>query len=231
MYRQNTVLWGLRWQGTRMAVAVGVGAATGLLVFALTQVTGRNLFIVTGSLAGAVTATILQFYARTARLSEVTIQIPQVSELTFVVNNDARNMAWHLFVETATRISTQPLSPDEGHLREALNSLYGLFATTRDTLKAGRPSKGATGGRTVEYLAITMLNRELRPFLATWHPRLHTYERLHPQDPESAWSDGAECRAALGAVQHNLHTYTLGFARLAGVHAPELLLDETRRQP
>jgi hypothetical protein len=38
------------------------------------------------------------------------------------------------------RISTRPLAEEEGFIREALTSLYGLFATTRDTLKASRPS-------------------------------------------------------------------------------------------
>ncbi|MGW3123698.1 hypothetical protein ACWDBW_42445 [Streptomyces sp. NPDC001107] len=229
MTRWNTLVRAMRRHGARLTTAVAVGAATGLLVFGITQVTGRNLFIITGSLAGALTATILQIYGRTARLSEVTVRVPQVSELRFVVNNDARHMAWHLFVETATRISTQPLGHDEGLLREALTSLYGLFATTRDTLKIGRPSKTAVGGHTVEYLAITMLNRELRPFLATWHPRLHAYEQAHPQGPESAWPDNAACRAALGIVQRDLLAYALGFARLAGVHAPETLLHDAEQ--
>ncbi|GAA3030802.1 hypothetical protein GCM10010448_11000 [Streptomyces glomeratus] len=44
-----------------------------------------------------------QVHGRAARLSEVTVRVPQVSELTFVGKNDARQMAWHLFVETATR--------------------------------------------------------------------------------------------------------------------------------
>ncbi|MFJ3307259.1 hypothetical protein ACIPSA_29965 [Streptomyces sp. NPDC086549] len=215
---------GLRRHGLRLLIALVIGAATGLAVFSIGQVTGRNLFIITGGLAGVLTVSFMQLYGRAARLSEITVKVPQVSDLTFVVNNDSRQMAWHLFVETATRVSTQPLGHDEGLVREALTSLYGLFTTTRDTLKAGRPSKAVPGGHTVEYLAITMLNQELRPFLSLWHPRLHAYELAHPHGPEAAWTRNAECRAALHAVQRDLHAYALGFAQLAGVHDPRTLL-------
>ncbi|GAA3030796.1 hypothetical protein [Streptomyces glomeratus] len=61
-----------------------------------------------------------------------------------------------------------------------------------------------------------MLNHELRPFLSTWHPRLHAHEQAHPGAPESAWHGNTACRAALTTVRHNLHDYALGFARLAG---------------
>ncbi|MFF3517169.1 hypothetical protein [Streptomyces sp. NPDC002573] len=221
----TTLRNGARLHGLRLLAAMVVGAATGQAVFSVTRVSGRSLFVITGGLAGLLAVVILQVYGRAARLSAVTVRVPQVSELTFVVNNDSRQMAWHLFVETSTRVSTQPLSQDEGLLREALSSLHGLFATTRETLKAGRPSRAVVGGHTVEYLAITMLNHELRPFLSTWHPRLHAHEQARPDAPEASWPDTAACRAALLTVQGNLHEYALGFARLAGVHAPETLVN------
>jgi len=216
----------LRRHLARVAVAIVIGAVTGLLVFSVTQISGRNLFVITGSLAGALTVAVLHVYGRTAQLSEVKVSVPQLSELTFVVNNDGRQVAWHLFIETATRVSTQPLARDEGLLRETLSSLYGLFQSTRETLKAGRPSKARTGGHTVEYLAVTMLNRELRPFLSAWHPRLRAYEQNHPESPETDWPHDAACREALAIVQRNLHTYALGFARLAGVEDAEALLGD-----
>lgn len=127
-------------------------------------------------------------------------------------------------METATRISTQPLHREEGLVREALSSLYSLFATTRDLLKEARPSATAPGRQTVEHLAIAMLNRELRPFLATWHPRLRAFETAHPGRPESEWPDNDACRAELRRVQRNIRGYALNFARLAGVTEPQLLL-------
>jgi hypothetical protein len=46
---------------------------------------------------------------------------------------------WRIFVECATRISTQPLTTGAGLLGEALQSLYKLFGTIRN----GRPDPAA----------------------------------------------------------------------------------------
>lgn len=205
----------------QVLLAVVIGAITGLILFSITEVTGRNLFAITGGIAGGSTILVLQLYWRTARLTEVKITVPQVSELTFVVNNDARQAAWKFYIETVTRVSTQPLADDEGLIREALTSLYGLFATTRDTLKASRPSVPVSGGQTVEHLAVTMLNHEVRPFLSKWHPRLREFENSNPGAPESAWPDSKACRRELRDVQTNLLGFALGFARLAGVRNAE----------
>ncbi|WP_280723883.1 hypothetical protein [Kitasatospora sp. MAA4] len=158
-----------------------------------------------------------EFYVRAGRLTEVKITVPQLSELTFVVNNDARQVAWQLFIETVTRTSTQSLRDGEGIIREALTSLYGLFSTTREVLKSSRPSVPAAGGLTVENLAINMLNKELRPFLSRWHPLLKEFEDLHPGRPDAEWSSSGVCREELRALQARMHSYALGFAKLAGV--------------
>jgi hypothetical protein len=217
----------------RLVAATAVGALTGLVLFSLTQVTSRSLFVITGGVAGAVAVLVVQWYQRTARLTEVKVAIPQLSELTFTVNNDSRQVAWQMFVETVTRVSTQPLASDEGVVREALTSLYGLFATTRGILKTARPSAPVPGGQTVEYLAITMLNRELRPFLSQWHTRLREFEQAHPDSPESDWAGNAACRAELQRVQRDIHAYAVGFARLAGVREAESMIGQvpTPRAP
>lgn len=201
----------------QIGAAAVIGAIAGLIVFTIAQVTGRNLYIIIGAVAGAAAIFVLQQYWQAAQLTEVKITVPQVSELKFVVNNDARQVAWKLYIETVTRVSTQPLTDEEGFIREALTSLYGLFATTRDTLKASRPSAHVSGGQTVEHLAVTMLNHELRPFLSKWHPRLREFEKAHPNGSESAWPDNIACRRELRDVQAHLVGFALGFARLAGV--------------
>lgn len=203
-------------RGIRLLVAAVMGAIVGLGVYALTRVGAQGLYLATGALAGALAAVAVQVYNRAARLTEVKITVPQFSELTFVVNDESRQVAWKLYIEVVTRIATQPLADEAGLLREAMTSLYGLFATTRDTLKASRPSV-AEGGPTVEHLAVTMLNRELRPFLSSWHPRLRGSEEEHPDEVEADWPDNGECRAQLRALQQRLHAYALGYARLAGV--------------
>lgn len=197
--------------------SVLVGCATGLTLFSISQTKGPTLYIITGGITGVAAVFAYELYGRAARLTEVKITVPQLSEFTFVVNNDARQTAWQLFVETVTRISTQPLLDGEGIMRETLSSLYGLFSTTREVLKSSRPSVPAAGGLTVENLAIAMLNKELRPFLAKWHPLLRAFEETHPQRPESEWPGSAACREELKALQARMHTYLLGFAKLAGV--------------
>lgn len=214
----------MRVRVVRLLVAALAGTAAGFVVYQLTRLSGLPLFLLTGAIAGTAAAAVLQAYRRTARLTEVKLTIPQVSVLTFAVNDDARQVAWKLFVETATRVSTQSLGQEEGLIREALSSLYSLFVTTRDLLKEARPSVAVPGRKTVEHLAIAMLNRELRPFLAKWHPRLREFESAHPDRPESEWPENAACRAELRRVQRDIHSYALNFARLAGVTEPELVL-------
>jgi hypothetical protein len=215
-------------RSTQIAAAAVLGALIGLVVFTVARITGRNLYVIVGGVAGVGVALVLQQYWRTAQLTEVTITVPQVSELKFVVNNEARQVAWKLYVETVTRVSTQPLTDEEGFIREALTSLYGLFATTRDTLKESRPSVPVSGGQTVEHLAVTMLNHELRPFLSKWHPRLRAFEQAHPDSQESGWPDNAACRSELRHVQVHLVEFALGFARLAGVRDAETAIAPAR---
>jgi len=202
--------------------AVAGGAAAWALH--LLHTAGREYTITVGGVVvGALLTGAADFYRRTVRLTEIRVSVPQLSELTFVVNDDARQVSWQLFVESVTRISTQRLNDDEGLIREALTSLYGLFATTRDILRTTRPSAGGNG-ITVEYLAVNLLNRELRPFLSKWHPRLREYETFFPDAPEAEWSDAAECRRHLALVQAHTREYVMGFARLAGVRDPELMM-------
>lgn len=199
-----------------------MGALAGLIAFGISRLTGALLFALVGALAGAILVNVFNPYLRHARLTSLKITVPQVSELTFVVDDDARQVAWRLYVEAVTRVSTQQLSSGDGSLREALTSLYGLFATTRESLKASRPSvTHAASGHTVEYLAITMLNYELRPFLSKWHPLLGDFEQAHPGAPEVDWPHNAACRTELDAVRGNIVNYALGFGRLAGVHGAE----------
>jgi len=205
----------------RVVIAALIGAAIGSVVYAVSRVTGRNLYIIIGAVAAAAAVLLLQWYWRTAQLTEVKITVPQLSELTFVVNNDGRQVAWKLYIETTTRVSTQSLLEADGFIREALTSLYGLFATTRDILKASRPSVPVSGEPTVEYLAVTMLNRELRPFLSRWHPRLREYEKSRPDGPEADWPENVACRGDLAEVQAHLRDFALSFARLAGVRDAE----------
>lgn len=207
----------LRTRWIRLALGLVVGAAVGLAIYQGSRLSGRNLFILCGATAGAVATIVVHGYSRTVRLTDITVSVPQFSELHFAVTKDSQQVAWKLFVEAVTRISIQPLDGGTGVVREALNSLYSLFAITRDTLKQSQPSRQTGKDPTVEHLAIAMLNAELRPFLSRWHPALLAWETTHPGQGERGWPQDAECRVELASMQQRLLGYGLSFGKLAGV--------------
>jgi hypothetical protein len=212
-----------RWAAIILGLVVG--AAAGLAVYQGSRLSGQGLFVLCGTTAGAVAAVVVRGYAGTVRLTGISVSIPQFSELRFAVTRDNKQVAWRLFVEAVTRVSVQPLG-DGGLLREAMTSLYNLFATTREVVIQTEPSRRASGKPTVEHLAIAMLNNEIRPFLSRWHPRLGDWEAAHPGAPETEWVDAAECRSDLAAVQQRLLRYARGFGELAGLTDVEKMMGE-----
>src|SRR5690348_11952809 len=92
---------------SRVGLSMIVGALIGLCVYAISRTGGTSLFAVTGALTGVLVAVGLDAYRRSARLTEVKVTVPHISELTFVVNNDSRQVAWQLFIESITRVSVQ----------------------------------------------------------------------------------------------------------------------------
>ncbi|MGH8601561.1 MAG: hypothetical protein ACREXR_01890 [Gammaproteobacteria bacterium] len=208
----------------RLILAAIIGALIGLFAHFLRGINGYPLFIIIGAIAGVAIGSLIQLYLRTVRLTEITVTVPQLSQLTFAVNKDDKQTAWELFIEVATRVSTQPLGQNEGFLREALNSLYQLFGQTREILKKAQPTK-VKRVKTVEYLALSMLNRELRPFLSKWHLRLSRFETSGGAD-EASWPENDQFRAELEMMRKRLLEFALAFARLAGVPEPQALVQE-----
>ncbi|MBD0259808.1 MAG: hypothetical protein ICV83_29165 [Cytophagales bacterium] len=123
------------------------------------------------------------------RINEYEIDIP-----FFKIKGNVRyttagqEAAWKLYVELATRITANPLAPDSGILREALQSLYVTFGTMRETLKTAGPelareaiaARKQPAGNVQQYTVVSLLlevmNGHMRPFLSKWHPRLQEYE-------------------------------------------------------
>jgi hypothetical protein len=203
-----------------LIVAPLVGPVVGFLVFWLLGLGDRELYIAGGALIGLLVGCIVALMQRGAAmlvLTEARVSVPQLSELRFVVNVEYRRVAWRLFVESMSRVATQPLSEDQGLLREAMSSLYGLFSTTRELLKDMQPTKVPDGVMTVEMLAMEMLNREIRPFLSTWHPRLRDWELNNPGRPESAWEQAQACRQDLEDLRRRMLRYGRAFGELAQV--------------
>lgn len=113
--------------------------------------------------------------------------------------------AWELYVEMLTRIVTQPLPASAGDEQTALDSVYSLFATTREILRR-------RGKNTVQFskVAIPVLNQVVRPFTAKWHR----------ESLSGAFRDTEkrkEFREQLEHLQGDLRNYNRLLAEIAGV--------------
>jgi hypothetical protein len=194
-----------------------VGAIAGFGVFQVKHLPELWKYPLIGTIIGflvAILARLIRRRGKTISLTEVKVAVPEFAELTFAVSDENRNVAWKIFIEIMTRIATQPLGAQEGFLREALSSLYSMFLSIRELLKATKPVH-PTAGPTVEMFAFRMLNKELRPFLAKWHPELKRFEQTTPPQPETAWEHNNVCRNELKELQDRLVEYGRAFGKLA----------------
>jgi hypothetical protein len=211
-----------------LSAGVSAGIFTGALAHWMFSQQGICAFLTFGGCLGLVFAAwwlVSDKSRRLFSLTEIKITVPQLSEMTFSMNCEYRLVAWKLFVEIMTRISTQPLAADGGFIREALNSLYSLFTTTRELLKCMKPTPTAKTW-TVEMLGMQMLNKEMRPFLAKWHSFLKKYEESASQAVmESDWPLDQECRRDLENLRMRLIAYARAFGQLADVQCLDELLE------
>ncbi|EAW43894.1 hypothetical protein PN465_10555 [Nodularia spumigena CS-584] len=155
-------------------------------------------------------------------LQTVSVSLPfGMGSMAWKVNRKEQEASWSLYVELVTRIAVQSLEVDQGLVREALNSLYSLFGTTREVLKAAGPDVGASRD-SVGGIAIAVLNKGLRPFLAKWHPLLQAWEarrpmEVSPKEHEQNWSEEPQLRSELGVLRGELEEYAQALAKIAGV--------------
>ena len=164
---------------------------------------------------------------------KVKIKLPFIGEIegSWQPDENDEKAAWELYVELITRISIVELRPDEGLLREALSSLYSIFATTREILKKyGASIARYKDGSSISfgYLAIAVLNTVLRPVLAKWHPLLLDYESkntndISPVEYEKLWDRNQELRTELNQFRHILVKYAEILAEVTKV--PLLIVD------
>ena len=155
-------------------------------------------------------------------LETVSVSLPfGIGSMSWKVDTTQKKAAWSLYVELVTRIAVQPLEVDQGLVREAMNSLYSLFGTTREVLKAAGPNVGASRD-SVGGIAIAVLNNGLRPFLAKWHPLLQAWEGrrpvgVSPKEHEQSWSEEPKLRSELEVLRGGLEDYAKALAVIAGV--------------
>ncbi|MGC1307225.1 MAG: hypothetical protein WA885_08355 [Phormidesmis sp.] len=157
-----------------------------------------------------------------AVLKQVTVNLPfGIGGAAWEADPTERNAAWELYVELVTRVAVQSLNPQEGLVREAMNSLYSLFGSTREILRKAGPNVGASHD-SVGGIAIAVLNNGLRPFLSKWHPLLLEWEEkkpngTSPQAHEKAWDKEIIVRGELDVLRGDLEQYANALAEIAGI--------------
>jgi hypothetical protein len=160
--------------------------------------------------------------ARLPTLKRVALSLPfGLGEMEWEPDTTERNAAWKLYVELVTRISVQQLDRRQGLMREALNSLYTIYPTTREVLRDAGPAVGATHD-SVGGIAIAVLNIGLRPFMTKWHPALLEWEARRPPERSAAeherqWEHEPAMRDELETLRGELATYAEALAIIAGV--------------
>lgn len=154
------------------------------------------------------------------------ISIPFLGiEGSWDVDDQQRKAAWEIYVELVTRVTVVELKAEEGIIREALNSYYSLFNTTREILKRYGPSIALSNNEkdvTLGHIAVGVLNQVLRPMLAKWHPMLQEHENKRPKSVsvaahERKWEHAAELRAAIEKVRADLTVYADVLAKVSEV--------------
>jgi len=145
-----------------------------------------------------------------------------------VLDAGQESAAWEIYVELVTRVATVELGAEQGMLREALTSLYSLFATMRTILREHGPAVARTHGpeaSVVSAVAMAILNDVLRPLLSKWHPLLLDHESRRPDgrsaaEHERAWARNEEMRRELARARERLAGCAQVLAAAAAVPHP-----------
>ncbi|MEU2877772.1 hypothetical protein [Streptomyces sp. NPDC007070] len=212
----------------RAVLAGIIGGVIGIAAYSISQTGGQRLSIVVGCLLGVAAALAAELYRRSAQLTDVRLVVFG-NQMSFRAKTDMRQAAQRMFFQAATRIATRPLEDGSGNLREALTSLKVLFDLYREPLEADSTPPPPTKGDSVYTLALDILNFELAPFLAKWHPRLKAFEDSHPGRDDSEWPENAAFREELRALQERLRPYVIGLGEIAGIRDPEQHLRRSAR--
>lgn len=149
-------------------------------------------------------------------------------EGTISPSENDRKAAWELYVELITRVTVIELIEGKGIIKEALNSIYTLFETTRSVLKKYGPDLAKfdiqdTKKLNLGIISVSMLNYVLRPFLSHWHPLLEDYESTRKEGlsrkiHEEQWDKKKDLEKALADVRETLGHYAHLLADIAGVN-------------
>jgi len=165
------------------------------------------------------------------KMNSLNISLPfGIGSVSIDVDEAQQQAAWSLYVELATRVASVELEPGMGSAREALNSLYSIFGTTRSVLREAGPG-AAKGPNSVGPIAIDILNEGLRPFVVKWHSRLSEFEYAQTEGQrnefggkvavvidEHQWAELDVFYRDLSDFRGSMLAYVDALAKIAGVH-------------
>jgi hypothetical protein len=211
-----------------VAVALFAGCVLGGVGHWLVTASSVSAWIFVGGLIGSAVGLawpVIRSFSLSYRTEDWRLEEVVIHGLKFTSAGAQRRVAWRLFVEMATRISTQQMRDEEGDNGVALKSLYDLFQSTRKAISEMQPTPNATGD-TVETFALDMLNSDLRPFLSKWHPVWEEFVK-GGKPISQAWPDHKKFREELRELQVTIEARARGLAQLAGVQN----VDRFFRQP
>ncbi|RMI33089.1 hypothetical protein EBN88_24770 [Streptomyces triticirhizae] len=203
-----------------------VGGVVGVAAYSISQTGGQRLSIVVGCLIGVAAVLGVELYRRTAHLTDVRVAVLG-SEMAFRTKTDMRQAAQRMYFQAATR----PLADGEGNLGAAVASLKNLFDLYREPLESEAAPLPPARSNSVYQLALDMLNVELGPFLAAWHPRLDRWVRENPGADEADWPENAAFRRDLRVLQERVRPYVVGLGKIAGIPDPASHLDRSANAP
>jgi hypothetical protein len=99
------------------------------------------------------------------RLNKISVNLGFLN-VSFEPSDNDKEVAWAIYVELQTRITTQALEDNVGDEQAALASVYKAFIEVREILiEKGRMAVFCTP------VALAMLNSVIRPFTAKWHKK------------------------------------------------------------
>lgn len=137
-------------------------------------------------------------------------------------NESEKNAAWEFYYELINRVAAVSFRPEDGLLREAL---HDVFVITGDILRKydlAALSPPHHGKITLAYLAESILDYAIRPFLAKWHPILLDYEKKRLADvpisgQETEWRQNGKLTREVEEIMAIIVAYATLLANAAGV--------------
>ncbi|MFH0980156.1 MAG: hypothetical protein V2A79_01280 [Planctomycetota bacterium] len=201
-----------------VAACAALGCTIGGVAYWVTSSESVAAWIVVGGVIGVAVGVlwpVLRSFALCHQIADWRLEEVEFHGLKFTSGGAQRRVAWRLFVEIATRIAAQPMRDEDGDDGVALKSLYDLFQLVRKAVSEMQPTPAATG-ETVETYALDMLNSDLRPFLAQWHPAWDAYAKGGNANSQ-AWPEHNEFRVGLRSIQVTIESRARGLAHIAGV--------------